>query len=165
MAGALPQAIGAQEAFPKRQVISLSGDGGFTMLMGDFLSLRQHNLPVKVVVFSNSALDFVELEMKAAGFVEYGTDLLNPDFAKMADAVGILGVRVEKPEELNPALTQAFEHDGPALVDVVVNRQELLIPPTINFDELRGFSLYMVRAVLNGKGNEIVDLARTNLFR
>jgi pyruvate dehydrogenase (quinone) len=165
MAGALPQAIGAQEAFPKRQVISLSGDGGFTMLMGDFLSLRQHNLPVKVVVFSNSALDFVELEMKAAGFVEYGTDLLNPNFAKMADAVGILGVRVEKPEELNPALTQAFEHDGPALVDVVVNRQELLIPPTINFDELRGFSLYMVRAVLNGKGNEIVDLARTNLFR
>lgn len=165
MAGALPQAIGAQEAFPKRQVISLSGDGGFTMLMGDFLSLRQHNLPVKVVVFSNSALDFVELEMKAAGFVEYGTDLLNPNFAKMADAVGIFGVRVEKPEELNPALTQAFGHEGPALVDVVVNRQELLIPPTINFDELRGFSLYMVRAVLNGKGNEIVDLARTNLFR
>jgi pyruvate dehydrogenase (quinone) len=165
MSGALAQAIGAQEAFPKRQVISMSGDGGFTMLMGDFLSLRQHNLPVKVVVFSNSALDFVELEMKAAGFVEYGTDLLNPNFAKMADAVGILGFRVEKPEELNPALTQAFEHDGPALVDVVVNRQELLIPPTINFDELRGFSLYMVRAVLNGKGNEIVDLARTNLFR
>ncbi|MDH2901504.1 MAG: ubiquinone-dependent pyruvate dehydrogenase [archaeon] len=165
MAGALAQAIGAQEAFPKRQVISMSGDGGFTMLMGDFLSLRQHNLPVKVVVFSNSALDFVELEMKAAGFVEYGTDLLNPNFAKMADAVGILGFRVEKPEELNPALTQAFEHDGPALVDVVVNRQELLIPPSIKYDEVKGFTLYLARAVLNGKGNEIVDLARTNLFR
>ncbi len=165
MAGALPQAIGAQEAFPNRQVISLSGDGGFTMLMGDFLSLRQHNLPVKVVVFSNSALDFVELEMKAAGFVEFGTELLNPNFAKIAEAVGILGLRVEKPEELEPALKQAFQHNGPALVDVLVNRQELLIPPTINFDELRGFSLYMVRAVLNGKGDEIIDLARTNLFR
>lgn len=165
MAGALPQAIGAQEAFPNRQVISLSGDGGFTMLMGDFLSLRQHNLPVKVVVFSNSALDFVELEMKAAGFVEFGTELLNPNFAKIAEAAGILGLRVEKPEELEPALKQAFQHNGPALVDVLVNRQELLIPPTINFDELRGFSLYMVRAVLNGKGDEIIDLARTNLFR
>lgn len=165
MAGALPQAIGAQEAFPNRQVISLSGDGGFTMLMGDFLSLRQHNLPVKVVVFSNSALDFVELEMKAAGFVEFGTELLNPNFAKIAEAAGILGLRVEKPEELEPALKQAFQHNGPALVDVLVNRQELLIPPTINFDELRGFSLYMVRAVLNGKGDEIIGLARTNLFR
>ena len=165
MAGALPQAIGAQEAFPNRQVISLSGDGGFAMLMGDFLSLRQHSLPVKVVVFSNSALDFVELEMKAAGFVEFGTDLLNPNFAKIAEAAGTLGLRVEKPEELEPALKQAFQHDGPALVDVLVNRQELLIPPTINFDELRGFSLYMVRAVLNGKGDEIIDLARTNLFR
>ena len=135
------------------------------MLFCDFLSLRQHNLPVKVVVFSNSALDFVELEMKAAGFVEYGTNLLNPNFAKVAEAVGILGLRVEKPEELTPALTQAFAHDGPSLVDVVVNRQELLIPPSITFDELKGFTLYMVRAVFSGKGDEIVDLARTNLFR
>src|SRR5579875_117537 len=165
MAGALPQAIGAQEAFPDRQVISLSGDGGLAMLLGDLLSLRQHNLPVKVVLFSNSSLDFVELEMKAAGFVEYGTDLLNPNFAKVAEAAGVLGIRAEKPEELEPALTQAFEYEGPALVEVVVNRQELLIPPTINFDELRGFTLYMVRAVINGRGDEIIDLARTNLFR
>jgi len=165
MANALPQAIGAQEAFPKRQVISLSGDGGLTMLMGDALSLRQHNLPVKIVVFSNSALDFVELEMKAVGFLEYGTELVNPNFADVADAIGILGIRVEKPEELKPALTLAFQHDGPALVDVAVNRQELLIPPSISFDQVRGFTLYMVRAVLNGKGDEIVDLAKTNLFR
>jgi pyruvate dehydrogenase (quinone) len=165
MANALPQAMGAQVAFPDRQVISLSGDGGLSMLLGDLLSLRQHILPVKIVVFSNSALDFVELEMKAAGFVEYGTELANPDFAKLAESVGILGKHVEKPEELVPALTEVFNHDGPALVDVVVNRQELLIPPTINFDELRGFTLYMVKAVLNGKGDEIVDLAKTNLFR
>ncbi len=165
MAGALPLAIGAQESFPNRQVISLSGDGGLSMLMGDFFSLRQHNLPVKVVVFGNSALGFVELEMKAAGFVEFGTELLNPDFSKIAEATGILGQRVEKPEELEPALKQAFQHDGPALVEVVVNRQELLIPPSITFDQVRGFSLYMVRAVLNGKGDEVIDLARTNLFR
>jgi pyruvate dehydrogenase (quinone) len=165
MAGALPQAIGAQEAFPTRQVISMSGDGGFSMLLGDFISLKQHNLPVKVVVFSNSALDFVELEMKAAGMVEYGTDLLSPDFSKVAEAIGILGTRVEKPEQLEPALREAFAHDGPALIDVVVNRQELLIPPSINFDELRGFTLYMVKAVLSGKGDEILDLTRTNLFR
>ena len=165
MAGALPQAIGAQKAFPGRQVISLSGDGGLSMLMGDLLSLRQHKLPVKLVVFDNSALDFVELEMKAAGILAYGTDLLNPNFAKVAEAIGMLGLRAERPEEVEPMVSQALEHDGPALVNVVVNRQELMIPPSINFDELRGFSLYMVRAVLNGRGDEIVDLAKTNLFR
>jgi pyruvate dehydrogenase (quinone) len=165
MAGALPQAIGSQEAFPGRQIISLSGDGGLSMLMGDLLSLRQHSLPVKIVLFNNSSLAFVELEMKAAGFLEYGTDLLNPNFAKVAEAMGILGLRVEKPEQLKPMLTQAFEHNGAALVEVVVNRQEILIPPSINFDELRGFTLYMVKAVLNGRGDEVVDLVRTNLFR
>jgi pyruvate dehydrogenase (quinone) len=165
MAGALPQALGAQAAFPGRQVISLSGDGGLSMLMGDFFTLRQHGLPVKVVVFANAALDFVELEMKAAGLIEYGTDLVNPDFSKIAEADGVLGIKVEKPEELRPALSMAFEHDGPALLDVTVNRQELLIPPTIGFGELKGFALYMARAVLNGRGDEVVDLARTNLFR
>lgn len=165
MAGAMPQAIGAQEAFPTRQVISLSGDGGLSMLLGDLITLRQHNLPVKIVVFSNSALDFVELEMKAAGYVEYGTDLLDPNFARIADAIGILGIRVERPEDVKPALTQAFERDGPALVEVIVNRQELLIPPTLTIDELKGFALYMAKAVFSGKGNELVDLAKTNLFR
>ncbi len=165
MANALPQAIGAQATFPDRQVISLSGDGGISMLLGDLLTLHQHSLPVKIVVFSNSALDFVELEMKAAGVMEYGTELVNPDFAKLAESIGILGRHVEKPEELVPALTEVFKHEGPALVDAMVNRQELLIPPTINFDELRGFTLYMVKAVLNGKGDEIMDLTRTNLFR
>jgi pyruvate dehydrogenase (quinone) len=165
MANALPQAIGAQEAFPKRQVICLSGDGGFSMLMGDFLSLRQLKLPVKIVVFNNGALSFVELEMKAAGILTHGTSLIDTDFSKLAEAAGILGFRAERPEQVNPMLNQAIEHDGPALVDVVVNRQELLIPPSINLEQIRGFTLYMIKAVLSGRGDEIVDLAKTNLFR
>jgi pyruvate dehydrogenase (quinone) len=164
MANALPQAIGAQCAFPQRQVISLSGDGGLSMLLGDLLTLVQLRLPVKVVVFNNSALDFVELEMKAAGWLPYGTDLVNPNFAKLAEAVGILGVRVEAPEDLQTALRSALAHDGPCLIDVVVNRQELSMPPEITAGQAIGFSLYMIRAVLNGRGDEVIDLAKTNLL-
>jgi pyruvate dehydrogenase (quinone) len=165
MANALPQAIGAQAAFPGRQVISLSGDGGLAMLLGDVLTLKQLRLPVKLVVFNNSSLGFVELEMKAAGLIDYGTDLVNPNFAKLAESADILGLRVEKPECLGPALQRALAHDGPALVEVIVNRQELAMPPTITAEQALGFSLYMVRAVLNGRGDEVIDLAKTNLFR
>jgi pyruvate dehydrogenase (quinone) len=165
MANALPQAIGAQEVFPDRQVICLSGDGGLSMLMGDLLSLRQLNLPVKIVVFNNGALSFVELEMKAAGILTHGTDLVDTDFSKMAEAAGILGLRAEKPEQVKPMLNQALEHNGPALVDIVVNRQELFMPPSIELAQIRGFTLYMIKAVLNGRGDEVVDLAKTNLFR
>ena len=165
MANALPQAIGAQSAFPARQVISLSGDGGLAMLLGELLTLRQLQLPVKLVVFNNSSLGFVELEMKAAGLLDFATSLVNPNFAQLAEAAGILGLRVEKPEEVAPALAQALAHNGPVLVDVLVNRQELSMPPTITAEQARGFSLYMVRAVLSGRGDEVVDLAKTNLFR
>jgi pyruvate dehydrogenase (quinone) len=164
MANALPQAIGVQSALPERQVISLSGDGGLAMLLGDLLTLRQLKLPVKVVVFNNSTLGFVELEMKAAGWLPYGTDLVNPDFAKLAESAGILGIRVEDPKDLRPALATAFAHKGPSLVDVVVNRQELSMPPTITAEQAVGFSLYMIRAVLSGRGDEVIDLAKTNLF-
>ncbi|MDQ5842175.1 MAG: thiamine pyrophosphate-dependent enzyme, partial [Thermoproteota archaeon] len=165
MANALPQAIGAQEAFPRRQVICLSGDGGFSMLMGDFLSLRQLKLPVKIIVFNNGSLSFVELEMKAAGILTHGTSLIDTDFSKLAEAAGLLGLRAERPEQVQSMLSQALEHDGPALMDVVVNPQELLIPPTITLEQVKGFTLYMIKAVLNGRGDEIVDLAKTNLFR
>jgi pyruvate dehydrogenase (quinone) len=164
MANALPQAIGTQETFPDRQVICLSGDGGFSMLMGDFISLKQLKTPVKVVVFNNSSLSFVELEMKAAGFLSHATDLVETDFSKLAEAVGILGLRAERPEQVKTMLSQAFEHEGPALVDVTVNRQELAMPPTITLEQIKGFTLYMIKAVLNGKGDEVVDLAKTNLF-
>jgi pyruvate dehydrogenase (quinone) len=165
MANALPQAIGVQASHPGRQVITLSGDGGLAMLLGDLLTLRQLKLPVKLVVFNNSSLGFVELEMKAAGLVDYGTDLVNPNFAKLAESADVLGFRVEKPEELRPALAKALAHDGPALVEVVVNRQELSMPPTISLDQALGFGLYMIRAILSGRGDEVIDLAKTNLMR
>ena len=165
MANALPQAIGAQSSFPGRQVITMSGDGGFSMLMGDMLSLRQLNLPVKVVIFNNSSLGFVELEMKATGFLKHGTDLDNPDFAAIANGAGILGLHVDDPEEVGPALKKALAHDGPVLVDIAVNRQELAMPPSLKLDQIVDFNLYMIRAILNGRGDEIIDLARTNLFR
>ena len=165
MANALPQAIGAQVSHPGRQVISLSGDGGIAMLLGDLLSLRQLKLPVKVIVFKNDALAFVELEMKAAGIVDFGTDLQNPNFADLAASAGLLGLRAETPEQVRPMITEALRHDGPALVEVLVNRQELSMPPTITLEQVKGFSLFMLKAVLSGRGDEIVDLAKTNLFR
>jgi pyruvate dehydrogenase (quinone) len=165
MANALPQAIGAQACHPGRQVIALSGDGGIAMLMGDLLSLRQSQLPVKVIVFKNNALAFVELEMKAAGIREFATDLHNPDFARIAEAAGILGLTAETPDQVRPMITQALEHDGPALVEVIVHRQELMLPPKISFDQAAGFSLFMLKALLSGHGDEIVDLAKINLFR
>ena len=165
MANALPQAIGAQISHPHRQVVALSGDGGFSMLMGDLLSLRQLNLPVKIVVFNNGSLGFVELEMKATGFVNHGTDLVNPDLAGIAKGAGVLGLHVDDPEQIRPALQEAFAHNGPALVDVAVNRQELAMPPSLKLDQIVDFNLYLIRAILNGRGDEIIDLARTNLFR
>jgi pyruvate dehydrogenase (quinone) len=165
MANALPQAIGAQVSHPGRQVVSLSGDGGIAMLMGDLLSLRQLQLPVKVIVLNNGSLAFVELEMKAAGIVDFGTDLHNPDFAKMAEAAGLLGLRAETPEQVRPTIAEALKYDGPALVEVLVSRQELSMPPTITVEEAKGFSLFMLRAVLSGRGDEIVDLAKVNVFR
>jgi pyruvate dehydrogenase (quinone) len=163
MANAMPQAIGAQAAFPGRQVIALSGDGGLAMLLGDLITLRQHRLPVKVIVFNNGALAFVELEMMSAGVPKWGTNLDNPDFAEVARSVGLFGVRVERPSELGPALQAAFEHDGPALVDVLTRRQELSIPPHVTFSELKGSTLFAGRTILSGRGDELVDLARDNL--
>ena len=165
MANAMPQAIGAQLEFPQRQVVTLSGDGGLAMLLGDLLSLKQLKAPVKIVVFNNSALGFVELEMKAAGVLEHGTTLENPNFGELAKSAGLLGLRVEDPANLKGALAEAFQHDGPALVDVVVNRMELSLPPTIKLDQAVGFNLWAIKAVLNGRGDEVIDLAKTNLFR
>jgi pyruvate dehydrogenase (quinone) len=165
MASALPQAIGAQMAMPNRQVITMSGDGGVSMLLGDLLTLHQLELPVKVVVFRNDSLSFVELEMKAGGFLDFGVELKNPDFAALARSAGLLGLKAETAKDVRPMLQQAFEHEGPALVEVAVHRQELSMPPTITLAQATGFGVFMLKAVLSGRGDEIVDLARTNLFR
>ncbi len=162
MANSIPQAIGVQASDPQRQVITLSGDGGLAMLMGDLLTLVQSKLPVKIVVFNNSSLNFVELEMKAAGFVTFATDLANPNFADVATAMGIRGFRVEDSKNLKSTLTQALAHDGPALIDVVTDRQELSMPPAISAEQAKGFALYAVRTVMSGKGDELLDLAATN---
>jgi pyruvate dehydrogenase (quinone) len=165
MANALPQAIGAQVSHPRRQVVSLSGDGGLSMLMGDLLSLRQLSAPVKIIAFKNDSLAFVELEMKAAGILDFGTYLKNPNFAKMAEGAGLLGLTSETPAQVRPMIAQALKHDGPALVEVVVDRQELSMPPTITAEQVKGFSLFTLKAVLSGRGDEIIDLAKVNPFR
>lgn len=165
MANAMAQAIGAQAVFRGRQVISLSGDGGFAMLMGDLLSLVQLGLPVKVVVFNNGSLGFVELEQKSTGFMAFGTEFKNPNFAAMAEAVGIKGVRLEDPADVEPGVREALAHPGPVLIDAVVNRQELAMPPSITVEMAKGFTLYMAKAVMNGRADEVIDLARTNLWR
>jgi pyruvate dehydrogenase (quinone) len=165
MACALPHAIGAQTAFPHRQVVALAGDGGLTMSFGELITLSQNRLPVKVIVFNNSSLNFVELEMKAAGIVNFGTGLTNPDFGAVAQAMGLFGRRVEHPADLAQALTDAFAHDGPAVVDVVTARQELSIPPAITAEQAKGFSLYAIRTILAGRADELLDLVTTNVAR
>jgi pyruvate dehydrogenase (quinone) len=163
MANALPHAIGAQATQPGRQVIALSGDGGLAMLLGELLTLRQMQLPVKIVVFNNGALGFVELEMKAAGIPTFATDLLDPDFTGIARAAGLFGARVEKASDLEDALRAAFAHDGPALVDVRTARQELSLPPKLTYEQIKGFTLYATRTVLSGEGSELVELTKSNL--
>jgi pyruvate dehydrogenase (quinone) len=165
MANAMLQAIGAQAAYPNRQVISMSGDGGFSMMMGDFISLTQLGLPVKVIVLNNGTLGFVEMEMKASGFLDTGCDLKNPNFALMAEAVGVRGIRVEKPQELKGAIQAALAHKGPVLVDVLSARQELAMPPKTTVGQAYHFGMFMMKAVLDGRASQLVDLAKVNLSR
>ena len=165
MANAMLHAIGAQSAFPQRQVISFSGDGGFSMMMGDFLTLMQMKLPVKVILLNNGTLGFVELEMKANGFLDTGCDLQNPSFAAMAQSMGVKGIRVESPASLRPAVVEALAHPGPALVEVMSARQELIMPPATTLEEAQKFGLFMMKAVLDGRGRELIDLAQVNLRR
>jgi len=165
MANAMLQAIGAQASHPGRQVVSMSGDGGFAMMMGDFITLKQMDLPVKIVLLNNGTLGFVELEMKAGGFIDTAVGLKNPNFAATAEAMGVKGFRVEKPADLPGALKGAFSHSGPALVDVVSARQELIMPPHTSIEEAKNFSLFMMKAVMDGRMNELIDLAKVNLLR
>ena len=164
MANAMPQAIGAQFTYPDRQVISLSGDGGFSMLMGDILTIRHYNLPVKIVVFNNGILGFVALEMKVQGYPPFATDLDNPDFALMAESMGIKGIAVRTPDRVAPAIAEALAHKGPVLLDMYVNPSELSMPPTITLEEAKGFSLYMYRQIMDGGLGEIVQTVKTNFL-
>ena len=165
MACALPLAIGAQTTHRDRQVVALAGDGGLTMMFGELITLTQNRLPVKVIVFNNSSLNFVELEMKAAGIVNFGTDLHNPNFADVAQGDGHLRSARRTSRRTRAGVTDAFAHDGPAVVDVVTARQELSIPPAITVEQAKGFSLYAIRTILAGRGDELLDLVTTNVAR
>jgi pyruvate dehydrogenase (quinone) len=163
MANALPQAIGAQCAYPGRQVISMSGDGGLAMLMGDLLTLTQHNLPIKVLVFDNGALGMVKLEMETAGMPDYQTDLKNPNFAKVAEAIGMMGVRIENPADLTSGLKKALQHSGPALIDVVTDPNALSIPSHADRSQAVGFALAMGKMILSGNIEEVVATIEGNI--
>jgi pyruvate dehydrogenase (quinone) len=165
MANAMLQAIGAQVAFPGRQVISFSGDGGFSMMMGEFISLIQLKLPLKIVLLNNGTLGFVELEMKAGGFLDSGCDLTNPNFSTMAEAVGIKAIRVEDPQGLRAAAAEILNHPGPAMLEVMTPRQELVMPPTTTIEQAKSFGLFMMKAVLDGRAGQLIDLAKSNLQR
>jgi pyruvate dehydrogenase (quinone) len=165
MANAMMHAIGAQATFPHRQVISFSGDGGFSMMMGELLTIVQLKLPVKIVLLNNGTLGFVELEMKASGFLDFGCDLTNPNFAMLAESVGIKAIRVADPKDLRQAATVILNHPGPALLEVMTPRQELVMPPTTTVEQAKHFGLFMMKAVLDGRAGELVDLAKANLQR
>ena len=165
MANAMPQAIGAQFTYPDRQVISLSGDGGFSMLMGDLLTIRQYKLPVKIVIFNNGLLGFVALEMKVQGYPPFATDLDNPDFALMAEAIGIKGISVRRPDQVAPAIAEALAHNGPVLLNMYVNPSELSMPPSLKVEQAKGFSLYMWRQMMDGQLGEAVETIKTNFLQ
>lgn len=165
MANALSQAMGAQSIDRQRQVVALCGDGGFSMLMGDLLSLKQLNLPIKIVVFNNRSLGFVAMEMKASGYLSSDTDLDNPHFSDIAQACGLKGIHVDDPEKLPSAISEMMNYNGPVVLEVETAKQELAMPPQIEFEQAKGFSVYMMKALINGKGDEIIELGKTNWSR
>lgn len=165
MANAYPQGLGIAKAFPERQVIALCGDGGLTMLLGDLLTLKQERIPLKIVVFNNSSLGFVELEQKVGGMVESYTNLENPEFSTMAQSMGIYARRVDQASDIDEALADILAQDGPALLDVKTNRMELVLPPKIERSMITGTALYSARAVLNGRLDDVVDLLKSNYLR
>lgn len=162
MANAMPQALGAQAAYPKRQVISMSGDGGLTMLLGDMLTAVQEDLPIKVVVFNNGTLGFVEIEQKVEGLLDTFTDLRNPDFGRMAEAMGWWGRRVEHPDALDDAVRAWLAAPGPALLDVVTVRDELVMPPKIEPGQVFGMALYSAKGILSGpkEATTVMDMLK-----
>ena len=163
MANAVPQAIGAQVAYPGRQVVTVSGDGGLSMLLGELVTVAAYQLPVKIVVFNNSTLGLVKLEMFQDGFPDFGVDVPAVDYGAVANALGIFGQHVEDPQQLGGALAAAFAHDGPALVDIVTDPLALSLPAAITGEQVRGFALALSKTVLNGGVGEAVQMARSNI--
>lgn len=165
MANAYPQALGICKAYPGRQVIAMCGDGGLTMLMGDLLTLVQENIPVKLLIFNNGTLGFVEMEQRVEGLLDVFTDLQNPDFSVLAQSCGLYGARVEKADQLENTMQAWLAHDGPALLDVKVNNMELVMPPKVEAEQVASTALFGLKAVLNGRTSEVYSLIRNNIWR
>ena len=162
MANAMPQAIGAALACPGRQVIALCGDGGLSMLLGDLATIVQYKLPVNLIVFNNRSLGMVKLEMEVAGLPDWQTDMVNPDFALIAQAMGIKGYTVTDPEEVKQTLQEAFAYNGPALINVFTDPNSLAMPPKIEFEQVKGMALSMTKLMLNGHMSEVLDTVKSN---
>jgi len=162
MANAMPQAIGAAMACPDRQVIALCGDGGLSMLLGDLATIAQYKLPIKIVVFNNRSLGMVKLEMEVAGLPDWQTDMHNPDFALVAQAMGIKGIKVTDPEKVEQTLKEALLYDGPVLLDVMTDPNALAMPPKIEFGQVKGMALSMSKLMLNGEMGEVWDTIKSN---
>ena len=165
MANAMPQALGVQKAFPNRQVITLSGDGGISMLLGDLLTTIQEKLPIKIIVLNNSSLNFVELEQKVEGLVNHYTDLQNPNFAKVAESMGLFSIRVDDSDLLEAAMQSFLTHSGPALLDVKTSTDELVMPPEIKASQVIGMALYSMKASLSGKIGDVMNLLVDNFIK
>jgi len=163
MANAMPDAIGAQMAFPNRQVIAFSGDGGLSMLMGDLLTIVSLKLPIKIIVFNNSTLGMVRLEQMVGGYPFWGTEMQNPDFSAVAKAMGFQAERVERKGDVASAIERAFAHPGPALVDITTDPNALSMPPKSTYEEARGFALAMTRMVMDNRGDQVFDLIKDNV--
>ena len=165
MANAMPQALGLQKAYPQRQVISLSGDGGLAMLLGDLLTAVQEKLPIKVVVYNNASLNFVQIEQKVEGLLDNYTELLNPDFSQLAQVIGFHGQQVTEGAELEQAVAAFLAYPGPALLDVKVNPEELVMPPKVEFSQVSNMALYSAKAVLSGRGSDVAHLLVDNFIK
>ena len=162
MASAMPHAIGAALACPDRQVVALCGDGGLSMLLGDIATIRQYNLPIKLIVFNNRSLGLVKLEMEIQGLPDNETDMVNPDFAAIAEATGIKGISVHEPGEIDEKLRQAFEFQGPVLIDIYTDPNALMIPPKIEMNMVKGMVMSMTRLMLGGNFQEVLDTVKAN---
>jgi pyruvate dehydrogenase (quinone) len=162
MANAMPQAIGAALARPGQQVIAFCGDGGLSMMLGDLMTIVQYKLPVKVIVFNNRSLGMVKLEMEVAGIPDLETDMLNPDFTKIAEAMGMFGITINSPDEVKPGIEKAFQQDGPVLITVWTDPNALAMPPKLEFDQMKGYSLYLGKMMLSGRMDEVFNMISSN---
>ena len=162
MANAMPQAIGAALACPDKQVIAFCGDGGLSMMMGDLMTIVQYNLPVKIVLFNNRSLGMVKLEMEVAGIPDVETDMLNPDFTKLAEAMGMYGITVNDPADVKSVLEKAFQQQGPALITIQTDPNALAMPPQMTFDQMKGFAFYMGKMMMSGRANEVLKIIKSN---